>query len=382
MRIGVPPQLNVISAEHTPSTSHERAASGGGIFGKLLKLLPCSGNGIGVEMQRDALLNSLGEIREHFGTLRSQNWSPDQQEFDFDRAMLPLLIRAENNRHGNAPITYTTANSIASLASPESKQVLFNVPLTQHMVAADIRMVNGNLSAIVIEPLYQSSTLRNERVIDMLESGLPPNARVSVLAMDAQKSVSGCRIFALSAAHKLAKDPEWCSTLHMANMTSPQAFAQASGAELEQVHSKITLFNARQSASIQLMKHAQARSSLVHWAADKGGDAALAQPVNKRGLSLQERFDEHTTSRYTIKEARDGTESLHKLNMSASIEDKRLQYIDRAMAYLATAPKQVIRETAAQFDRDIDGILMPSQKGLKLNARAVGPYDSIAPRLS
>lgn len=73
--------------------------SGSGIWGMaraLSDLLPWNWERLYL---RKELQSNLAKIKEHFETLKAENWSPDSREFYCDEALLPIAVKAENARN-------------------------------------------------------------------------------------------------------------------------------------------------------------------------------------------------------------------------------------------------------------------------------------------
>jgi hypothetical protein len=125
----------------------------------------------------------------------------------------------------------------------------------------------------------------------------------------------------------------------------------------------------------------QARSSFRQWAMNQPPEK-LTAPVNGRGETLQQRMEQRFVQRAQIRQTEDLEPFLHHLNFSASIEDKRITYLERAMAFIQQADAGDIREAAKIFEGMQQRQMLPSERGLELHHREVGPESEITNRMT
>lgn len=374
------------SADYTASSSRPESSGRSGVLGKLLNLLPCSGRHMGIEPLRDAVLHNLAEIRDHLVTLRQQNWSPSGTESSYDTLLMPVFAKAEHARNPNNTVTYLN-RGFGSLATHDPqlhRQVLLDIPYDPHMVAADLKIVDGKLSVIVVDSLKHDAKFApydDRRKMRDMAKGVPSGGRVAVLCIDVQKASSGCRIMSLSAASKMAKEAGYFDRLHEANIREgADGIAELIGTRRVTGNDRLDVFDVPRQVPSSLLKHMQARSSFNQWAMNRP-HAELAAPVNKRGETLHQRMEQRFVQRAEIRETEDLKSFLHHLNFSASIEDKRITYLDRAMAFIQQANASDVREAAQIFENIRRCRMLPSERGLELIHRTVGPESEIANRL-
>lgn len=328
-------------------------------------------------LPRDELQLNLTKIRKHFETLKAKNWSPDEREFYCDMALLPIAIKAENAREPGLNLHHF--DSFHSFASALKSGNLQNgraiFPLLGkevHAVAADIRTFDGKVSILILEPL-KINTVRHmyvESRISAMSKVLPENAKLAVLSVDAQKAVNGCRIFALSAASKLAKESKFFDEIHKANsLDQVQALKNINKFEIESrlsnaqpgddpvdvyasdQYSNFRILNAHRSVPAPFQKHTQAMSSLKAWADE---DKLAQTVVNEQGETFLSRFERHARNRFQRDFLHDEKDNIQwrgvkQFMFSTSIEEKRLTYLNRAVAYLDIAPQEEISDFLRHF---------------------------------
>lgn len=375
------------SAHYAASSSRPESSGRSGVLGKLLNLLPCSGRHMGVEPLRDAVLHNLAEIRDHLATLRQQNWSPGGTESSYDILLMPVFTKAERARNPNNTVTYLSGGfqALATHDSQLHRQVLLHIPNDPHMVAADVKCIDGKLSVIVADSLKHDAKFApydDKRKMRDMAKHLPPGSRVAVLCLDVQKASSGCRIMSLSAASKMAKEAGYFDRLHDANMgEGANGIAELIGARRVTGADRLDVFDVPRQVPSSLLRHMQARSSFKQWAMNRS-PAEIAAPVNKRGETLQQRMEQRLVHRAQIRQTKDFESFLHPLDFSASIEDKRITYLERAMAFIQQADADDIREAAKIFEGMQQHQMLPSERGLELHHREVGPEPEIAKRIA
>ena len=316
---------------------------------------------------REELQRNLAKVKKHFETLKAANWSPDRRELYCDVALLPIAVKAENAREPRLNLhNFDSFHSFAGALKRgrlQNGRVIFPLLGEEvHAAAADIRMIDDKISILVLEPIGIDELFDKycESHISAMFKALPENAKLAVLSVDAQRAANGCRIFALSAASKLAKESEFFDEIHKANASDQvQALKQINKAEIENrlsnaqlgdnlvdVHEdtrfpNFRILNAHRLVSASFQKHTQSKNSLKAWA----DEDKLAQiMVNKKGETLLSRFDKHIVERYKRKQYEESGKiqwsERRSKSFSASIEEKRLTYLDRAIAYLDNVPQK------------------------------------------
>lgn len=374
------------STHYTASSSRAEGSGRGGVLGKLLNLLPCSGRHMGIEPLRDTVLHNLGEIRDHLATLRQQNWSPSGTESSYDTLLMPVFTKAEQARNPNNTVTFLKCGfeALATHDPHLHRQVLLEIPYDPHMVAADVKFIDGKLSVIVADSLKHDSKFAaydDKRKMRDMAKDLPSGSRIAVLCLDVQKASSGCRIMSLSAASKMAKAAGYFDRLHELNIREgANGIAEHIGTGRVTGVDRLDVFDVPRQVPSRLLKHMQARSSFKQWAMNRPS-TEVAAPVNKRGETLQQRMEQRFVHRAQIRETKDFKSFLHQLDFSASIEDKRITYLERAMAFIQQADAGDVREAAEIFEGMRQRQMLPSERGLELIHRIVGPESEIAKRL-
>ncbi|MDW6004665.1 YopJ family acetyltransferase [Vibrio mangrovi] len=334
----------------------------------------CGGRGAGPEAIRHAVLHNMQEIHQHLSTLRQQNWSAGSMEAVFDTALLPTMIQAEKAHNPENTVIFhdDIFDELGEIDTEQTRQVLMQTPQMFHYVAADIREMNGRRSVIILDSLAdnpRNSIYDNPEVKDSLMSSLFPEDKVAVLCMNMQKSFYECQIFALNATTKMAKHADFMDDLHQLNLQGSDKLAERIGAGNVRALRRMVVLDAPQSLPAQFIKHAQTRSSLAQ--------ASLDIPVNKSGQTLQQRQDEKMVERTKIRTS-EGQSQLQTLNFSASIEDKRLTYLERAIKYMETASASEVNALAERFN------FLGKNKmiaGLASQPRVVGPAEQMNQRL-
>ena len=369
-----------------------------------------------VQEKRQQLHSKLAEIQGHFSALEQHNTSPDHHDLHFDRAVLPILSAAENARTPGLNLksfeTFPSFLEAIQSGALTDGRALFPLPgHTLHIVAVDIKTINGQLSLLVIEPVTVTSKSNNRAVepgpaangtnnlldlyrfpiAPLLNNELPGNAKAAVLSLDLQKSPGDCAIFGLSAASKMADEESLFKDLHAKNLAGtlaslappkPEASSEtdeivpADTAENDVVlfaHRRVSVLDARQLLPASFQKHIQSESSAKHWAA--APDNSLEQQVNKQGDTLSSRREKYLVQRHAlIEDAHPLAKNKQKpITFNASIEQKRLVYLQRAIDHLESAPDSAVVAWTSHFDSVMKNKKMPAQVGLDLDHRKIGP---------
>ena len=299
---------------------------------------------------REELQDRLIELKDHFEKLKSENWSPNEREFYCDKAFLPIAIKAENARKPELHLRYF--DNFDSFVDALKNGTLQNgravFPLPEHdahVSAADIRTIGNKISILVLES-FAFNTKKHKffteryvhKNVPIMSRKLPENAKLTVLHIDAQKSSNDCPIFALSNAAKLAKESEFFDKIHEHNLSE-------SGPLSRHKFDRVSLFNAHKLVPASFHKHTQSLTSLRKL---PNQDRLAETTINKKGDTLFSRRDKHVVERHK-RYLNDGT--LRTLRFNASIEEKRLTYLDRAIAYLDKASEQDISVLLHNFNK-------------------------------
>ncbi|GKS97508.1 YopJ family acetyltransferase [Acidovorax sp. SUPP2825] len=236
-------------------------------------------------------------------------------------------------------------------------------------MAADLQRHADAVSIVIADPLrfnQENQARYTSEVLPSLARLLPEGGTVALFMLDIQTSDSGCRIFALSAASKFAQAGERLNALHRQALESPgQPPRTALGRTAQPLaqDGAVQVLEGRHFLPAEFFKHAQKQSSLDGWKqAQAPGQADAA--VNRRGESLPDRHHAHRQERYkmpfllqaTMAPDSDDDEAepvsprtmSDMLEVSDSIERKRIAFIGRAIAYLHTASPA---ESQALLDR-------------------------------
>ncbi len=318
----------------------------------------------------------LQDLHQRFTELVNGNWGTEELDKVFDQAMLPTLVAAESARHPTLPLSLleNPAAVQAWFAAPrpdgERARAVLTLPTPgeDHVVAADLQRHAGGVSIVIADPLrfHQDNQARyTSEVLPALARLLPEGGTVALFMLDIQTSDAGCRIFALSAASKFAQAGERLNALHRQALESPgkppRTALGRTALPLAQ-EGAVQVLEGRHFLPAEFFKHAQRQSSLDGWKqAQSPGQADAA--VNRRGESLPDRHHAHRQERYKMPfllqaamapESDDEAEPVSPrtmsdmLEVSDSIERKRIAFIGRAIAYLHTAPPS---ESQALLDR-------------------------------
>lgn len=345
-------------------------------------------------------LDRLEQVKGHFKALSEGNWSPGPTDDQYDAAVLPVMVAAENARSPGLQLRLLPPEQDFATwlkqERPSNARVMFTIPgHGPHNVAADIRRVGGKTSVLVIEPLSFVGETRKryeETTLPQLKKSLGPNVSLSVLTLDTQKSTNDCRIFALSAASKLADSTAMLDAFHRQNL-SGSSIKTSSGGKAEVLagdgkssllgrlagQRKIRVLDGKGIVPATFVKHSQSSTTIANWS-KANARAATDTKVNKAGQSLSDRTDSHKVTRYDkpvhtqfMRENLPEIEvAIKALAFSDSIEKKRLVYLDRAIAHLKQAPDAECANLLASMGTF--GSEPPGPHNLHLEERDWGPH--------
>jgi len=360
-----------------------------------------AGTGAALSPVQSEAIALLQDLHQRFTDLVNGNWGTEELDKVFDQAMLPTLVAAENARHPALPLSLLESPAAvqAWFAAPrpdgERARAVLTLPTPgeDHVVAADLQRHADAVSIVITDPLRfdeKNQARYTSEVLPALARLLPEGGTVALFMLDIQTSESGCRMFSLSAASKFAQAGERLDALHRQALESPgQPPRTALGRTAQPLaqHGAVQVLEGRHFLPAEFFKHAQKQSSLDGWKqAQPRGQAEAA--VNRRGDSLPDRHHAHRQERYkmpfllqaTMAPDSDDDEAepvsprtvSDMLEVSDSIERKRLAFIDRAIAYLHTAAPA---ESQALLDRMKDhGVEEPEDiAALDLGQRLWGP---------
>lgn len=329
---------------------------------------------------RTEALSRLSQIRDRFAALLQGNWSPGKMDKVFDAAMMPTLVAAENARRPGLQLTLIDDHAQlkawlrADVEEGTRRRALFCLPgFEDHFVAADVRWKDGRTSVLVADSLDPSADVvqtYEASVLTALRRLLPARATASMLALAAQQSDMGCRIFSLSFASKLAGDKDDIDKLHDQNLPGASLQIGTFPALSRGGGRQARLFEGASLIPQPFMKHAQSRTAIEQWQAEHPSTAPDV-PVNSEGQTLLSRHEAHRVERHPPNGATKDGKPVKPLNFSASIEQKRITYMNRALEYLRTAPES---ECQGLLDRlEASGITESGIAQLGLEGRFWGP---------
>ena len=330
----------------------------------------------GIETKRRAILSNLQEIRDHFQLLRNKNWSTHDAESVFDHTLMPLIARAEHKHNPANHMTYevNAFERIQEFSATPRLTLITNIPDQQHFVAMDIRNKGGKLSVVILDSIhagfYDDSDLRK------MTANMPPDSKTSIICLETQNASHGCRIFAFSITSKIAKSAQYIEALHDAHL-NPQhsAFTQFTQARQVCSSSGVHVYTYPGSIPASFLKHSHSQKRLsLHYPGHRH------QVINKQGQTLVNRQQDKLIHRKKLKAFDNGFWYPVHLIFSASIEDKRIQYLERCIDYMREAGNEVVEEMTDIFNTLKELSTMPSQIGLQLDQRTSGPADAMQKR--
>lgn len=227
---------------------------------------------------RRQAIDLMTQVKARFEALLRLNWAPDQVDKAFDIAVMPVVVAAENARNPDLRLTFLESpdelKDWLALEAPggERRRAVFNLPgFEEHSMVADVRRVDGRTSVLLVEPLdpnndlatkYDTAVLPAFRSLNLL----PRRAVLSALALGTQKSDTGCRIFALSFASKLAGLKAEVDLIHEQNQAGAP-LSTSIGFPLQKWAGTRDrrMFSGTALMPQPFMKHAQSSDTLKDW---------------------------------------------------------------------------------------------------------------------
>ncbi|AVS69551.1 hypothetical protein C8247_03215 [Paracidovorax avenae] len=317
-------------------------------------------------------LEALHQIKARFAVLLDGNWTPGEDEKIFDAAIIPTLIAAESARKPGSPLSLLETSKdlgqwLRNSTSESGKRAVAVLPgYEDHAVAVDVRRIDRRLSVFIIDSLgtdpARVAQYRRD-VLPALKERLPSNAKATLLCLSTQKAQTGCKIFALSATSKAADQQALMDDLHHRHVHG-DVFEDWSGNEIPVAavgEGGIRMIDGKPLLSAQFFKHSQSSGTLRQWAeANQPGSAWSA--VNTRNETISDRHGRHTSERHPWpfvildmdKRGLRGTvdpKVIEPRQLSTSLEQKRLVYIQRAIDFLQVAPKDESRQFMKRLER-------------------------------
>lgn len=336
---------------------------------------------------RRQAIDLMTQVKARFEALLRLNWAPDQVDKAFDIAVMPVVVAAENARNPDLRLTFLESpdelKDWLALEAPggERRRAVFNLPgFEEHSMVADVRRVDGRTSVLLVEPLdpnndlatkYDTAVLPAFRSLNLL----PRRAVLSALALGTQKSDTGCRIFALSFASKLAGLKAEVDLIHEQNQAGAP-LSTSIGFPLQKWAGTRDrrMFSGTALMPQPFMKHAQSSDTLKDWHAAHP-KVPLDNPVNHKGQTLLGRQEKHAVTRLPVNRGeQQGNAQPRKtgpMTYSRSIEEKRVTYMDRAIEYLRHAPESECQDFLGRLQRA--GITEHAIQDLGLKSRKWGP---------
>lgn len=361
----------------------------------------------GTRAARSLAVNWLLQGRALFADLHDEGLSPDTEPDavrKFDKLAAPAIIAALNARDSNLGMRYlhslnqhlpnpTRAAYVHDFGSVDARTYLASAPAgsssaildtEDHTLALHFKIEDravGRLgSVLVFEPSPAPANVRMLGFAALAEQlALPAGWKLTAVPVPLQKSLRSCRIFSYSLALKAHDQREALDQLHHRFLSGAQTGLAMEdivsvGEEMSESESESSLesgerFGRRERRNVEsvvgqtvlkpsqvlgpaFMKHAQSRNAVEQYLAERSVAQrdAMSVSVNKHGQTLLQRHDAHRVFRMHKNDQ--GMRSAFEY--SASIELKRIQFIDLAIKHLMTAdPSQVtnLARTMLTIDR-------------------------------
>ena len=251
----------------------------------------------------------------------------------------------------------------AALKSGDQKpfRAVVPMPMSPHRVAVDVKFQQGAASVIAVEALGVEGMTEH---FDLMQHGmldaLPASARLTVLTSNAQRSLAGCVIFAASAALKLHENAGLIDDLHSKQMSGQPIGVSALTADQDAGAGRIRLADGKPLLPLGFVKHAQSKTKLEEWLNHRGMQDVQASAKQLGGPTLLQRHEARRVKRFD-----DVAERTR--NFGASIEDKRIVLLTRAIEHLRSAPDDEVQSVLAGMARhvpDFDQALAKATPGV------------------
>ncbi len=356
--------------------------------------------------QRRQVVDWLGQLRRVAAEVHAEGGSPDDEAdafFKLDKLAMPAVAAALNAEDPQLRLVYAHVDvpddrgvvrhdkdgfgSVAwqafmNGAAPGRWRVLLDNGT--HNLALDLQIAGppgdaGRRGSVV--HLNPSVAQNADPVLDAAEMashlGLPGDWLLLMVDVPAQKCLRSCRIFALSMALKCHRDPSM-EALHAQRLRGePPAFAtmdldaqlllpadyssesdrdsddegdgppgaaRPSGSAPPSGLLAHYATSAADLLGLPYMKHAQSRGAVQDYLARRPQDAG--QPVNGKGQTLLQRHDAHRVARWP----RSGARRSGPLLQSASIELKRIAFLDKAIRHAARCDAAQVRSLCTSME--------------------------------
>ncbi len=346
-----------------------------------------------VAAQRSQVLGWLGRLRAVAAEVHAEGASPDDEPDAFrklDKLAMPAIVAALNAEdpglrlvyahidlpgdqdgpHGNEGFGSREWTRFLAAAGPGRWRVVLDN--MTHNLALDVHLEGspgqaGRRGSVVhlspsmphgADPLITAAEMASQLC-------LPPDWPLLIADMPAQQSLRSCRIFALSMAAKCHRDVS-LDALHAVRMAGgPLPFGtlpveaellwpaedpgdsdggEGSGSEsgdavrtdgqgappAAQGLLALYVSTAADAFGPAYMKHAQSRGAVLAYLARRPEQGSV--PVNHKGQTLLERHDAHRVARWP---QQSGGRQSGPMLQSASIELKRIAFLDKAIRHAA-----------------------------------------------
>lgn len=316
--------------------------------------------------RRGNAIGKLERMKDHFVALKQANCSTTQElDSPMDRACLKAIALAENARKPGLNLkTFDSFDEFAAALKSGDQQpfrAVVPMPMSPHRVAVDVKFQQGAASVIAVEALGVEGMTEH---FDLMQHGmlhaLPASARLTVLTSNAQQSLAGCVIFASSAALKLHENAAAIDAMHSRQMSGQPIGASALAEDQDAGAGRIGLVDGKPLLPLGFVKHAQSKTKLEEWLDVRGVQDAQASTKQLGGPTLLQRHHARRVERFDDAAARTRT-------FGASIEDKRIVLLNRAIEHLRSAPDDEVQDVLDGMARhvpDFDQALAKATPGV------------------
>jgi len=244
---------------------------------------------------------------------------------DWDNLVLPLIIEAQNARTEGLNAKLFTMKQLARRMQEGQHQTVEHIGIldfgaTSFLGSGHHAAVHASTAPDRPPRVTVLDSVSDPSPMTELERTLPPSSRIVPVHLQTQKAEE-CVIYATAAAKKVADHRDVVNDLH--SKSEPRQYGEVF------VHRCIP---GPDELPMDFFKHSQSRKTLDRLAAvgqESGRHDAHADAVNKKGQTIYQRWDEHRVERPRV------SGSPQMVTYSASIEPKRLAFIDQAIAHFS-----------------------------------------------
>lgn len=235
----------------------------------------------------------------------------------YDKIFLLDLISSEKKRKpdlnihlSNSPAEFSAEIKLLKINKQDfySGQYIVNMGMGPHYAALDVFIDMGKISVIGIEPANFNNMSPSLLLVRLLSrmNDVDPSAKVVMLESDIQQSPVDCAIFSLHFALKMHVSKSDFECLHKKHMNG--------GLDEDITEGYIPKDNVDKYLPVKFMKHTNSKNRLKEYFRKNENIPRIAE-MEKTIIEHQGRFI---------------FERKHR-NYSASIEDKRIKLIERAI---------------------------------------------------